>query len=82
MRDSWKSVAAVCCSVLGAISWLYLGVYRLVKGPVKNIIVAKLAGSLTLTFLAINFFRGFICLTIAGFIWCLWYLLKGYILRK
>jgi len=82
MKFSWKSVAAVCCSVLGAISWLYVGVYRLFKGPIKNIIAAKLAGTLTLTFIAVNFFKGFVCLTVAGFIWCLWYILKGYILRK
>lgn len=82
MKFSWKGVAAVCCSVLGAISWLYMGVYRLLKGPVKNIIAAKMAGTLTLTLVISNFVRGFVCLTIAGFIWCLWYILKGYILRK
>ena len=82
MKVSWKSVAAVGCSVLGAISWLYLGVYRLVKGPVKNIIAAHAAGKLTTTFLVINFLKGFGYLTMAGFIWCLWYILKGYLLRK
>ena len=82
MKFSWKGVAAVCCSILGAISWIYLGFYRLLKGPVKNIIAAKMAGTLTLTMVASNFVRGFICLTIAGFVWCLWDILKGYIARK
>ena len=82
MKFSWKGVAAVCCSVLGALSWLYWGVYRLVKGPVKNVVIAKMAGTLTLALLVSNFFRGFVCLTIAGFIWCLLYIVKGYISRK
>lgn len=81
MKFSWKGVAAVCCSVLGAISWLYLGVYRVLKGPVKNIISAKMAGTLSMTYLVSNCARGFCYLTVAGFIWCLWYILKGYILR-
>lgn len=82
MKFSWKGVAAVCCSVIGAISWVYLGIYRLLNGPVKNIIAAKMAGTLTGALVLSNFVRGFACLTMAGFIWCLWYILRGYFLRK
>lgn len=82
MKLSWKELAALGCSVLGAFSWLYMGVYRLLKGPVKNVIAAKMTGTLTLAFLVSNFFKGFVYLTIAGFIWCVWYILKSYISDK
>ena len=82
MKDAWKGIAAIFCTIVGAVSWLYVGIYRMLKGPVRNVIAAKIAGTLTPLFLLSNFMRGFWCLTVAGFLWCLCYGLKGYILRE
>ena len=48
MKFSWRECAAGICAVLGAMSWLYLGAYRLWKGPLMDLIEAHLAGNITL----------------------------------
>ena len=78
MKFSWRECAAGICAVLGAMSWLYLRAYRLWKGPLMDMIEAQLAGNLSLWRLLEDVFQGFLCLTFAGFVWCLWYILRGY----
>ena len=78
MKFSWRECADGICAVLGAMSWLYLGVYRLWKGPLMNLIRAQLAGNVTLWLLLEDLLWAFICLTLAGFVWFLWYILRGY----
>lgn len=78
MKFSWRECAAGVCAVLGAMSWLYLGAYRLWKGPLMDLVEAHLAGNVTLWLLIEDLFAAFIWLTMAGFVWCLWYILRGY----
>lgn len=82
MRFSWRDLAAAVCSLLGSLSWLYIGGFRFLAGPVRNLIVAKLEGSLTLALLIEDIAAGFLCLTFAGAIWCIWYMLESYFSRK
>ena len=79
MDFSWKECAAKICALLGAMSWLYLGIYRLWKGPLMDLLEAHLAGNMTLWLLMEDLFRAFIWLTLAGFVWCLWYILRSYL---
>lgn len=78
MKFSWKECAAGVCAVFGAMSWLYLGAYRLWKGPLMDLIEAQLTGNITIWLLIEDIFSAFIWLTLAGFVWCLWYILRGY----
>ena len=78
MKFSWKECATALCALAGAISWFYLGAYRLWKGPVMDLIEAQLAGNLSVWRLIEDLFSGFMWLTLAGFVWCLWYILRGY----
>lgn len=78
MKFSWRECAAAICALLGTMSWLYLGAYRLWKGPLMDLFEAQLAGNLSIELLIEDCFWAFICLTFAGFVWCLWYILRGY----
>lgn len=78
MKFSWRKCAVIVCALLGALSWLYLGAYCLWKGPLTDLLEAHLAGNVTIRLLVDDLFRAFICLTLAGFVWCLWYILRGY----
>jgi len=68
MKFSWRECAAGVCAVLGAMSWLYLGAYRLWKGPLMDLVEAHLAGNITVWLLIEDLFAGFIWLTLAGFV--------------
>lgn len=78
MKFSWRKWAAGICAILGIVSWLYLGVYRLWKGPLKKLIKAHLSGEVTFILVVKVLLGTFLCLTFAGLIWCLWYILRGY----
>lgn len=78
-KITWRKCAAGFCAALGVVSWLYLGAYRLWRGPVMDLVRAHLEGNVTLWRLLEDFFAAFIWLTLAGTVWCLWYILRGYI---
>lgn len=78
MKFSWRECAAGICAVLGTISWIYLGAYRMWKGPLSKIFEAHKLGNITLGFWIQDFLEAFMLLTVAGFIWCIWYILRGY----
>ena len=82
MKFSWKDLVAALFSFLGSLSWLYIGGFRFLTGPVKKLVVAKLEGSLTMALLIEDCLEGFLCLTLAGAIWCVWYMLESYFSRK
>lgn len=78
MKFLWKECAAGICAILGAVSWLYLGAYRLWKGPFMDLLGAHFAGNVTVRLFLEDVFAMFIWLTLAGTVWCLWYILRGY----
>lgn len=78
MKFTWRKWVDGVCAALGAMSWVYLGAYRLWKGPFMDLVEAHLADNVTLERLIEDLFAAFIWLTLAGFVWCLWYILRGY----
>lgn len=78
MKFSWRTVVALIFYVLGVIGWLYVGGWMILTRPVKGIILAQLAGDLTLMKLVIALAQGFILLSLAGGVWCIGYMISDH----
>lgn len=78
MKFTWKTAAALIFYALGVLGWCYVGGWMILTKPVKGLIVAKLAGELSLWKLAGAFVQGFIYLTLAGAVWCIGYILSNH----
>lgn len=78
MKVTWKVLIAALCYVLGVIGWCYVGGYMILTKPVKNLIVAYCAGSLTLRKIIAALIQGFIYLSLAGAVWCVGYILSNH----
>lgn len=55
MKVTWKVLIAALCYILGVIGWCYVGGYMILTKPVKGLIVAYLAGNLSLGKIIIAF---------------------------
>lgn len=78
MKVNWRAVAAVLCYALGILGWLYVGGWMILTRPVKGLILAHLAGTLSLWKLLIAAIQGFLYLSLAGGIWCVGYILSNH----
>lgn len=79
MKITWKTTAAVLCYLLGIVGWCYVGGYMILAKPVKGLVVAYLAGKLSIWKIVIAIVQGFVYLSLAGGVWCVGYMLSNYI---
>lgn len=77
MKKSWKVYAAIACYVLGMLGWIYFGVWMILTKPVKELVLAYMAGDLSIGKAAVAGVQGFIYLTIGGLVWCIGYVLHN-----
>lgn len=82
MRFSWRIVAAMLCYALGVLGWCYVGGWMILTKPVKGILVAHMAGSLSLLKILGALVQGFVYLSLAGAVWCIGYMLSNYFKEK
>ncbi len=73
MKITWKTLAA-----LGVAGWCYVGGWMILTKPVKGLIVAHMAGTLSVGKLIAAFVQGFWYLSLAGGVWCIGYMLSNY----
>lgn len=66
------------CYGLGVLGWCYVGGWMILTRPVKGLIVAHLAGRLSIGKLLVALVQGFIYLSLAGGVWCVGYMLSNY----
>ena len=48
MKFSWRMIAAAFSYALGVLGWCYVGGYKILTGPVRGLILAQMAGSMSL----------------------------------
>lgn len=82
MKITWRTVAAFLCSAFGLIGWCYVGGWMILTKPVKGLLLAHIAGKLSILKLVVAFVQGFIYLSLAGAIWCVGYMLSNYFREK
>lgn len=78
MKHTWKTFAALMCYALGVMGWCYIGGWMVLTKPVKGLILAHLAGSLSVGKFVAAFIQAFIYLTLAGGVWCIGYMLSNH----
>ena len=66
MKFSWRMIAAAFSYALGVLGWCYVGGYKILTGPVRELILAQMAGSMSLGRLVAALIEGFIYLSLAG----------------
>ena len=69
MKFSWRMIAAAFSYALGVLGWCYVGGYKILTGPVRELILAQMAGSMSLGRLVAALIEGFIYLSLAGGVW-------------
>ncbi|MFQ7238509.1 MAG: phospho-N-acetylmuramoyl-pentapeptide-transferase [Roseburia intestinalis] len=47
MKFSWRMIAAAFSYALGVLGWCYVGGYKILTGPVRGLILAQMAGSMS-----------------------------------
>lgn len=77
MKNSWKIIAAFVCQILGVLGWIYFGAWMILTKPVKALVLAYMAGQLSLGKLLTAFVQGFLYLSFAGAVWCVGYILSN-----
>ena len=55
-----------------------VGGYKILTGPVRELILAQMAGSMSLGRLVAALIEGFIYLSLAGGVWCIGYMLSSH----
>lgn len=78
MKISWKATMAFLFYALGVVGWLYFSGFMIITKPVKAVILAQMAGDLTIWKLVIAVVQGFLYLSLAGGVWCIGYILSNY----
>ena len=78
MKFSWRMIAAAFSYALGVLGWCYAGGYKILTGPVRELILAQMAGSMSLGRLVAALIEGFIYLSLAGGVWCIGYMLSSH----
>lgn len=81
MKMNWRAIAAVVFYALGILGWLYVGGWMILTRPVKGLILAHLAGNLSLWKLLIAAIQAFLYLSLAGGVWCVGYILGSHFKR-
>ncbi len=82
MKFNWKLIAAAIFYALGVLGWVYVGGWMVLTRPVKSLIVAHLAGKLTILKCVGAVVQGFLLLSLAGGVWCIGYMLSNYFKDK
>ena len=65
MKITWKALLALFFYTLGVVGWFYVGGWMILRGPVRGVILAHMAGDLSL-------------IKLAGGIWCIGYMLSDH----
>lgn len=78
MRVTWRTLAALLFYALGVVGWCYVGGWMILTRPVRGLILAHLAGKLSIGKLIIAFVQGFAYLSLAGGVWCVGYMLSDH----
>ncbi len=78
MKFTWRTLAALLFYALGILGWCYVGGFMILTKPVKGLIVAHMAGTLSIGKLFIALIQGFVYLSLAGGVWCVGYMLSNY----
>ncbi len=78
MKFSWRMIATAFSYALGVLGWCYVGGYKILTGPVRELILAQMAGSMSLGRLVAALIEGFIYLSLAGGVWCIGYMLSSH----
>ena len=66
------------CSALGVLGWCYVGGWMILTHPLKGLVLAHLAGELSVGKLIIAVIQVFIYLSMGGAVWCAGYMLSNY----
>lgn len=82
MRFTWMTLMARFCQVLGVLGWVYFGCWQIIKRPIRKVIVAHIAGSLSVMTVCGAVIQAFLFLSLAGAVWCAGYILRDYFLGK
>lgn len=82
MGHTWRKIAAGFVRIAGILGWIYIGVLETIRGPVKELIGAYIAGSLSLWLILIAMIESFVYLTLASGVWCAGYIASGYLAKK
>ena len=59
MKITWKALLALFFYTLGVVGWFYVGGWMILRGPVRGVILAHMAGDLSLIKLAVALVQGF-----------------------
>lgn len=70
----WSKLLGVICYALGVFFSLYVGGYLMLIKPVRELIYAFSADSLTFSLLIYNIIVIALSTTFAGFVWCIGYI--------
>ena len=60
MKITWKALLALFFYTLGVVGWFYVGGWMILRGPVRGVILAHMAGDLSLIKLAVALVQGFL----------------------
>lgn len=58
MKITWKTLLALFFYTLGVVGWFYVGGWMILRGPVRGVILAHMAGDLSLIKLAVALVQG------------------------
>ena len=78
MKITWKTFLAVSAYWAGVFGWFYIGIWQVLKKPVHSVILAQIAGHLSVRLLAGALIQGFLYLSLAGGVWCVGYMISEY----
>ena len=78
MKVTWKTVVALLCYALGVLGWCYVGGGMILTKPLKGIVVAHIAGNLSIGKIVVAVIQGFCYLSLAGAVWCVGYILSNH----
>jgi hypothetical protein len=82
MKKNWRAIAAFVFYTLGILGWFYIGGWMILTRPVKGLILAHLAGNLSLWKLLAAVIQAFLYLSLAGGVWCIGYMLSTHFEEK
>lgn len=82
MKYNWKMIVAAISYALGVFGWIYIGGWMLLTKPIKGLILAHLAGNLTIMKCIGAMIHGFVLISLAGGVWCIGYMLRDFFNEK
>lgn len=78
MKITWRTVIALLFNALGVLGWCYVGGWMILTKPLKGIVVAHIAGNLSIGKVVVAVIQGFAFLSLAGAVWCVGYMLSNH----